>query len=150
MTGEAFYIGTDCDQVTMDGGAHPATTPMRDGTIYVGMSPDTETPMYAMPLDAPMAMRWNEAMDYAARFEGCSHKDWRLPTAGELNVLYKARNQGALKGTFNETGGYESGWYWSSAEDRDGADFAWDQRFDDGNRGWDRKSNKSSLRLVRG
>lgn len=59
---------------------------MRDGTIFAGISPDTHEPMYTTPSDAPLTMRWKEAMDYAARLDAHGHKDWRVPTKGELKV----------------------------------------------------------------
>jgi len=82
-------------------------------------------------------------MEFAAK------ENARAPSAEELNQLYEARNEGALKGTFNETGSSPAGWYWSAEEYRGLADDAWVQRFDDGYRDWDHKSNESSLRLVR-
>ena len=50
--------------------------------------------------------------------------------ATELNQMYEARNEGALKGTFNTTGSDPAGWYWSSSQYDDS--FAWAQRFSDG------------------
>src|SRR5215472_8915218 len=38
---------------------------MKDGTVYAGISPDTGKAMYVMPDDAPLAMQWKRAMDYA-------------------------------------------------------------------------------------
>jgi hypothetical protein len=37
---------------------------MADGTIYAGISPDTNKPMYAAPADAPMSMDFNAAAKY--------------------------------------------------------------------------------------
>jgi hypothetical protein len=43
---------------------------MEDGTIFAGISPDTNGPFYALPADAPFAMKWQQAMEHAAAFEG--------------------------------------------------------------------------------
>jgi hypothetical protein len=118
---------------------------MEDGTVLGGISPDTNKPMYVRPADEPLTMKWKAAMDYAARFEGHGKPagTFRVPTDGELNVLFQNR---AKIGGFNETGSDPAGWYWSSTQ-YDGT--ARDQRFSDGGRGWDFKDLPSSVRLVR-
>ena len=55
-------------------------------------------------------MLWQEAMDFAARINAS------VPSREELNQMYQARNEGALKGTFNTTGSHPAGWYWSSSQ----------------------------------
>ena len=55
-------------------------------------------------------MRWQEAMDFAARSNAS------VPSREELNQMYQARDEGALKGTFNTTGSHPAGWYWSSSQ----------------------------------
>jgi hypothetical protein len=123
-------------------------TRMEDGTVYAGISPDTGERIYALPADAPLTMRWSQAMEYAAGFEGHGKPKgaFRVPTAGELNVLFHYR---AEIGGFNQTTSTPAGWYWSSTEHRGYAGYAWDQRFDDGHRGWNHLNAESSLRLVR-
>lgn len=118
---------------------------MKDGTVFAGISPDTGMAMYALPADAPLTLTWKEAMDVAAGFHhyGCPKATFRVPTLGELNVLFQNR---AAIGGFNET---RAGWYWSamaagSAHPGD----AMGQRFD---AGWQAGCyDKASLRLVRG
>ena len=117
---------------------------MEDGTVYAGISPDTNKPMYARPADAPLTYTFNQAQKYAERLDAHGHKDWRVPTKAELNVLFKNR---AAVGGFNETGSEPAGWYWSSSQ-YDYYD-AWDQRFSDGYQGDVSKVNDSSLRCVR-
>jgi hypothetical protein len=119
---------------------------MSDGTIFAGISPDTGKPMYTTPAGAPLTYSFNEARKYADRLDAHGHQDWRMPTKGELNVLWENRNEGALKGTFNVTGSGPAGWYGSSRED---GGSAWGQRFSDGAQGWDFEDDGSSLRLVR-
>ncbi len=121
---------------------------MEDGTIYAGISPDTHKPMYATPKDAPGGYDFHQAAKYAKNLDAHGHKDWRAPTKGELNVLWENRDKGKLKGTFNETGSYPAGWYWSSSQV--GSLDAWGQRFSDGYQYIGIKGSDSSLRCVRG
>jgi hypothetical protein len=109
------------------------------GWIYAGISKTTHEPFYVAPKDSGV-FQWKEAMAFAAK-EGS-----RVPSREELNQLYDARDQGALKGTFNVTGSLPAGWYWSSSQN--GLD-AWAQRFSDGDQDVYNKSNDSSLRCVR-
>ena len=120
---------------------------MADGTVYAGISPDTGEKMFTTPDDAPLTMKWKQAMQYAAKLDAHGHQDWRVPTKGELKVLWENRDKGALKGTFNVTGSDPAGWYWSSTEGD--KDEAWQQRFSDGDQGWNYNFIDSSLRLVR-
>ena len=109
--------------------------------------------MYTTPADA-LVRRWlrpprliytcNQAQKYAETLDAHGHKDWRVPTKSELNVLF--RNRAAIGG-FNETGSRDVGWYQSSSERHF---LAWGQRFSDGGREGDFKIFASSLRCVRG
>jgi len=121
---------------------------MADGTVYAGTSPDTGKAMYATQTDAPLTMKWKEAMEHAAKLDAHGHQDWHVPTKGELNVLRENWNEGALKGTFNVTGSDPAGWYWSSSQR--GSITAWNQRFSDGYQDNSFKNTDSSLRCVRG
>lgn len=118
---------------------------MDDGTVFGGISPNTNKPMYVRPADESLTMKWKQAMDYAARFEGHGKPvgTFRVPTKGELNVLFQNR---AKIGGFNETGSTPAGWYWSSTQDDN---YARGQRFSNGNRHWYLKFSHSSVRLVR-
>jgi hypothetical protein len=129
-----------------------STTPaigdqMPDGTIYAGESPDTGKAIYTTQADAPLTTKWKQAMQYASKLDAHGHQDWRVPTKGELNVLWENRNKGALKGTFNESGSHPAGWYWSSSQY--GSNFAWAQRFSDGDQDYGGKGNDPSLRCIR-
>ena len=57
-------------------------------------------------------MTFNEAADYAAKLDAHGLHDWRVPTKGELNVLFNNR---AAIGGFNVSGSPPGGWYWSSS-----------------------------------
>jgi hypothetical protein len=114
-----------------------------DGTIYAGISPDTLKPIYARPKDEPGIYSFNKAGKHAKNIGD----GFRVPTQSELNVLYENRNKGKLKGTFNETGSYPAGWYWSSTPNSNL--LAWAQRFSDGLQNYGLRLGDSSLRLVR-
>jgi hypothetical protein len=115
---------------------------MEDGTVYAGISPDTNKAMYATPADAPLTYTFNQAQKYAEKLDAHGHKDWRAPTKGELNVLFQNR---AAIGGFNETGSNPAGWYWSSSPSYD---YGWAQRFSDGGQ-YSYRGLDSSLRCVR-
>src|ERR1700733_12112296 len=89
---------------------------MPDGTIYAGVSPDTGSPIYAMPTDAPRTLTFNEAADHAKKLNRekyLGYDDWRLPTKTELNVLFNNR---AAIGGFDISDSLPTGWYWSSSQ----------------------------------
>ena len=126
-------------------GLPPIGTTVSDGTIYAGMSPDTGKPMYAAPADAPLTMKWKEAIKYASELDAHGHRDWRLPTKGELNLLFNNR---AAIGGFNVSCSYPAGWYWSGTPYGEWG--AWDQRFSDGIQGnYSSRVSHSSVRCVR-
>ena len=87
---------------------------MTDGTIYAGISPDTKEAMYVTAKDAGLITTFNQAKKCASKLDAHGHKDWRLPTEAELNVLFKNREKGALKGAFNLKSENGAGYYWSS------------------------------------
>jgi len=127
----------------------PKTTPeighrMPDGTVYAGVSPDMGKAMYTTPADAPQTHTFNQARVIAKNLDTHGHKDWRVPTKGELNVLFQ--NRDAIGG-FNETGPYLAHWYWSSSQRI--ILIAWAQRFSDGFQLYHGKYIDSSLRCVR-
>ena len=108
-------------------------TKMPDGTIFAGISPDTDKPMYVMAEDESVTMTFNEAAKFSGglnKYRAYGHKGWRVPTKAELNVLFQNCEKGALKGTFNLAGLYGAGFYWSSTPGDLGV--AWYQRFSDG------------------
>lgn len=106
---------------------------MEDGTVFGGISPDTNKPMYVRPADESLTMKWMQAMYYAARFEGHGKPvgTFRVPTESELNVLFQNR---AKIGGFNKTGSYPASWYWSSTQY--GSDVARGQWFDKRGSAW--------------
>lgn len=119
---------------------------MPDGTIYAGVSPTTGTAMYATPSDAPLTMKWNEAVRYADALDSHGHKDWRVPTWDELDVLFNNR---AAIGGFDEIGSGPVRWNWSSTKGGAGAKYAWVVRFWDGGRHWRATDLDAFVRPVR-
>ena len=113
-------------------------------TVYAGISPDRHEPMFTTPSDAPGTYRWSDAMAYCAALEIDGHRDWRVPTRGELDEMF--RNRAAIGG-FNASGSDAVGWYWSSSKNF--SDLAWKERFSDGVFGHGNRNDLSSLRCVR-
>ena len=120
---------------------------MPDGTIYAGISPDTNQPIYAAPADAPMSMDFNAAAKYATGLEVGGKKGFRVPSKAELNVLFQNREKGALKGTFNLAGSDPASWYWSGTPYT--FNLAYCQRFSDGLQSYGLRDGVSSVRCVR-
>jgi hypothetical protein len=116
---------------------------MLDGTVFAGISPDTNKPMYATPADAPLTMVFNQATDYAAKLDIRGHKDWRVPTKNELNVLFN--NRAAIGGFVS--GSSPAAWYWSATPDFRWN--AWCQRFSDGRQNYASKDARLTVRCVR-
>jgi hypothetical protein len=80
---------------------------MPDGTVYVGISPNSGRPLYAMPADLPGYHDWQGAQTAATAQTFAGHTDWRLPTKQELNMLYCLREA---------IGGFKRDYYGSSSE----------------------------------
>jgi hypothetical protein len=117
---------------------------MPDGTVFAGISPDTNKPMYATPADASLTMTFNDAQEYAAKLDAHGHKDWRVPTKAELNVLFNNR---AAIGRFDISGSHPAGWYWSASPSK--LCLAWCQRLSDGAQGHADKGHHLPVRPVR-
>lgn len=125
---------------------------MQDGTIFAGISPDTGEAMYVTPADAPGGLRMKQAVAYVTELsdqEAHGHKDWRLPTKAELNVMFKNKHKGALKDTFNESSSLISGWYTTSEKVSRGRYTGWIQNFHTGQSNWGYKGVENSVRPVR-
>ena len=65
------------------------------------------------------------AAEYCDGLNAHGYSDWYLPAQDELHVLWTNKNTGDLNGTFNETGSFPLGWYWSSSESSN----AWARRY---------------------
>ena len=111
--------------------------------------------MYTTPRDAPLTLTFEQAWDNAASLDAHGHRDWRVPTWDELNVLIKEHR---AVGNFDLTHSVSSGRYWASSQVR--AFDAWTQRVrplrDESGGGKTHRSDihgrfyRSSLRCVRG
>ena len=117
---------------------------MADGSIFAGISPDTGKPMFTTPNDVPLTMTFNEAADYATSLDAHGHKDWRVPTRGEMRVLFESRKE---IDNFNLSGSGHSAWYWSSETPNDVG--AWCQRFSDGFQELGFRTDTIACRCVR-
>ena len=105
---------------------------MPDGTVYAGVSPESGKAMFTTAADAPATCTFDEAQEYAAKLDAHGHRDWRVPTQSEINVLFQ--NRDAIGG-FDISGSFPAGWYWSSSLDFNYT--AWGQRFSDGSQNYD-------------
>jgi hypothetical protein len=112
------------------------------GWIYMGPDDETGEIFYAAPKDESGTFTFNKA---AKRAESIGAK---VPSQSQLDKMYRNKDKGALKDTFNVTGSDSAGWYWSSRDDYYNG-FAWAQRFSDGLQGYNGKYDDSSLRCVR-
>lgn len=136
-TGEAVYVA-------------PADE-MEDGTVFVGLSPDTGRPLYTTIADAPLTYTADQAEQYAKNLTAHGHKDWRVPTKGEVKELFNKR---AAIGGFNISDDISSGWYRAASPPsyvpRLFRDSSFAKRFSDGTETDYLNSKSTSLRCVRG
>jgi hypothetical protein len=119
----------------------------KDGTIFTGISPDTNKPMYARPEDEGL-MWWEGAVYKAKTLKAhgrTARRSFRVPTKRELNVLLQ--NQEAIGG-FNVTGDEHVGWYIADDKNPKIPDCSWRLRFSDGNGDYHHDHYESSVRLV--
>jgi hypothetical protein len=121
-----------------------------DGTVYAGVSPETNKPMYATPEDAPFTYHFFGATEYAAKLEAHGHRDWPVPSKGELNVLFNNR---AAIGGFNSSKWGLISEYWSASQVKlsppNDDSFASSQNFSDGFQSTNHKFSFLALRCVR-
>ena len=64
---------------------------MADGTVYAGISPDTNKAIFAAPANAPGNVQSFQKRKSTRSARRPRHKDFRLPTKGELNRLFNDR-----------------------------------------------------------
>jgi hypothetical protein len=84
-----------------------------------------------------------KAAQLCANLNVNGHKDWFLPSMGELDLIYKNLKLTGL-------GGFKNAWYWSSSASDYGSIAAWAQRFSDGSRNdYNHKGNAYLVRAVR-
>ena len=129
---------------------------MPDGTIYGGISLDTHKPMFVTAEYSILGRDFNRAAEYAKNLDMHGHKDWRMPTKAELDVLFQNREKGALHGTFNTTVRHRDSRYWSSTFSSENTTWAqwtqnsaWTQSFSDGNQAVASMHSIFSVRCVR-
>jgi hypothetical protein len=52
---------------------------MPDGTVFAGISPDANKPMYVTPADESLKMTFNKAQKYASNLDAHGHTDRPVP-----------------------------------------------------------------------
>jgi hypothetical protein len=113
---------------------------MDDGSIYAGISPDTGKTMFAAQADVSLSVTFNQAQDCAAAMIAHGRRDWRVPSRGELKVMFD--NLAAI-------GGFDRGkWYRSATQETNFS--AWCQNFGDGRQKQMGDEMPFALRCVRG
>jgi hypothetical protein len=116
---------------------------MPDGTVYAGISPETNRQMYTIPASSSVTRAFNDARKYVNDLNAHQHQDWRMPTKAELQVLFNSRS---AIGGFNQT--HTTGnHYWSSSEFNPWN--AWYTDFLSGISGYDNKNRAMSVRPIR-
>jgi len=80
----------------------------------------------------------NRAAPRCARKDTGGKTDWFLPSLGELNEMYKAKEL---------TGIPTTGWFWSSSQGN--ANLAWEQNFGNGNQSNSNKLVDANVRAIR-
>ncbi|ADZ69112.1 DUF1566 domain-containing protein [Polymorphum gilvum] len=113
---------------------------MLDGSVYVGVSPDTGLALFAMPYDVSGSHTWPEARDLAAQQAHGGHENWRLPTLAELTLLHRLQEDGVI-------GGLTEWWYWTSDQFHSHA--AWSKYLYDGSEEPVDKKRSLLVRCVR-
>src|ERR1039458_6469394 len=102
VLGEGVGYVAGHGEVSHKAGLETAAAPRigctRPEGVYAGISPDTDKLMYTTAKDAPGTYDWYGGNAYCAALEKYGHQDWRMPTKGELNELFKGR---AAIGGFN-------------------------------------------------
>ncbi len=89
--------------------------PMPDGTIHVGLSPETHVPMFTAPVNLShyadsflfTLIKAGHVANLLAKCDRNGHCDWRLPSLAEMRLLHENR----------EAIYFETGWYWVSDTD---------------------------------
>jgi hypothetical protein len=126
----------------------PKIGDLDDGGVYVGLSASDGKALHAALADEPDYLTFDEALEAAARMRklpGCANA--HVPTAHELDVnLYRNKDVGFLKGTFNTSGSYPDSCYRSSSPGLlIGARVQW---FDDGCQDMSLRHHRLPVRLV--
>ena len=96
-----------------------------------------------------LTMHFNQAAEYAKNLQAHGHHDWVVPDKDILNEMFNNKSAGAFKGTYNESGDRNYGWYWTSTQGQDNPGWPWRQMFRDGNREWTHEFWRLSVRCVR-
>lgn len=87
---------------------------------------DTNTKLMWSTKDSGSDINWYDAQEYCKRYRGGGHRDWRMPTQGELAELY------ASGAHYDKIG--ITGWVWAS--DMRSSQEAYYFNFSDGRQSW--------------
>jgi hypothetical protein len=127
---------------------------MPDGSVFAGRLPNGKK-VYTLPQNESVAMDFNAAAACAARrnnSKSLGHDDWRLPSQEELDLLYRNRDKGVLKGSFEFSATVEQqtdGDYWSSTRSQSSLPLVHVQNLENGSKGQSHVRCRGIVRLVR-
>ena len=127
---------------------------MPDGTVFAGRLPNGKK-VYTLPENEKLTMDFNNAAACVARrnnSKSLGHDDWRLPSQEELDLLYRNKDKGALKGSFEYEDRVEQltdGDYWSSTRSSSSLPLVHVQNLNNGSKGQAHVRCQGIVRLVR-
>lgn len=84
---------------------------LADGTLHIGISPDTGQTIHALPNDLSphpfdfCLIRGTDLDELVRSVACCGYTDWRIPSPSELTLMCRDRD---------EIRGFGSEWYWTS------------------------------------
>ena len=104
------------------------------GGVYVGLSETTGLPLHAALADEPEYLTFDEAFEAAAKMRNQpGRENAHVPTPEELDTnLFKNKNVGWLRGTFNTSGSVPASCYHSSMSGGENKNLVLVQWFDTG------------------
>jgi hypothetical protein len=118
-----------------------------DGTVYAGILPDTGKRLFVALGGFAHFIKFKDAEWWANMITAHGHSDWRLPTRGELNLLFN--NRAAIGGFPTERSSGSARYLWSSTARLDDPTLVWALDFTRGEGTWAHTSNVMSSRVVR-
>lgn len=88
---------------------------MPDGTIFVGLNPKTSQGIYMMPKRFDSKYYRDESISFISSLEAYGHKDWRLPTRREMDIIRQQTSHESIAAVFNNRS--PGPWFWVKIND---------------------------------
>lgn len=77
---------------------------MEDGSIYAGISPDTNTPFFVASADHVKGLSVQKMLNYLSSEEPHGHRDWQIASRQETIHIFENRMLGKLNSLFGSEG----------------------------------------------